>query len=164
MLFQRRDHKDVGNTCRALLHGTQQESKAQLQVLCKAVATTSVRQGRNAPTYLLVVFYLCRWDGHRAVTVVWVKITSPGLGKGLKVVAVPSRAAQDGTPAPMGAPSGALRPQPQGLLAKSPSGTAVTHRCQADSTFVSNTPCLVSFDVLKRSPWVGGRELSRTGI
>lgn len=77
MCFQRSDHKDVGNTCKALLHGTQRESKTHLQILCKAVATTSVRQERNAPIYLLVMFCLYKRDGHTPVIVVWGKITSP---------------------------------------------------------------------------------------
>lgn len=82
MRFERSDHSHVGNTCRGLLcgnlcSGTQQEPKAHLQVFCKAVATTPVRQAENALICLLVVFCLCKWDGHAPVTVAWVKTTSP---------------------------------------------------------------------------------------
>lgn len=153
MLFQRRGHKDVGNTCRALLHGTQQESKAHLQSCC------NISKAGKKCTYLFigrVLFVQMRWaqSSHCGVSENHLpRIRKRAKGGGCALQSSPGWHTRT-----HGCPWGALRPLCQDLLAKNPSGTAVIHRYQADRVFLSNTPCLVSFDVLKRSVWVERRQ------
>lgn len=142
--------------------------------LCKAVATTSVRQERNAPIYLFigdVLLVQMRWartshcsvkENHLPIITGQHKNEEKDQRWWLSPPEQP-RMAHMGVTQSWLCTWGALRPLSQDWLAKDPAGPGVTHKNQADSVFLSNTPCLVSFDVLKVSPQVGRKQTCSIG-